>query len=64
MLITCLQIPANTIFYPDTSHNYDLEKIQIALSECTEEELNDIIPIVVSHINSFVKLIRKQRKMI
>ena len=59
-VITCLEISADTIFYPKADRqNVSLQKILMALDKYEEQELDEISPILVSIINDMINLIRK-----
>ena len=46
-LITYLKIPADKIFYPDNSEpKPNLQKLFALLSDCSEQEANDLLPMV------------------
>ncbi|MCC2166807.1 helix-turn-helix transcriptional regulator [Gallintestinimicrobium propionicum] len=56
-LITYLKIPADRIFYPDNSEQKpNLQKLFTLLSDCTEHEANDLLPMV----RYLLELLRKQ----
>lgn len=56
-LITYLKIPANKIFYPkDEAQAPNLQKLLILLNDCTEQEANDLLPI----IRNLLDLVRRQ----
>lgn len=52
-LITYLKIPADTIFYPNTQspQQPNLQKLLTVLSDCTEQEADDILPFVHQLLN-------------
>lgn len=46
-LITYLKIPANKIFYPNSeTHSPKLQSLLTLLGNCTEQEANDLLPLV------------------
>ena len=56
-LITYLKIPADKIFYPDSeTQTPSLQKLQTMLCDCTEQEANDLLPMV----RYLLDLLRKQ----
>ena len=58
-LITYLKIPSDRIFYPDKKkQSPSLQKLQATLNDCTEQEANDLLPMV----RYMLDLLRKQGK--
>lgn len=56
-LVTYLKIPADKIFYPSSqSPTPNHQKLFALLSDCTEQEASDLLPIIRSLLN----LVRKQ----
>ena len=56
-LITYLKIPADKIFYPDSNDQKpNLQKLLTLLNDCTEQEANDLLPMV----RYLLELLRKQ----
>lgn len=56
-LITYPKIPADKIFYPDSrSQSPSLQKLLTLLNDCTEQEANDLLPMV----RYLLDLMRKQ----
>ena len=56
-LITYLKIPADKIFYPDSQNPQpNLQKLLTLLSDCTEQEAEDLLPT----IHCLIDLLRKQ----
>ena len=56
-LVTYLKIPADKIFYPDNrSHAPNLQKLLALLDDCTEQEANDLLPMM----RYLLDLLRKQ----
>lgn len=46
-LVTYLKIPADRIFYPESKNQSpNLQKLLIMLSDCTEQEAEDLLPMV------------------
>ena len=46
-LVTYLKIPADRIFYPDSNGEMpNLQKLQTLISDCTDQEAQDILPMV------------------
>ncbi len=46
-IITYLKIPANAVFYPESSkENIELQKLITQLNDCTEEEATTLLPAV------------------
>ena len=53
-LLRALSIDANTVFYPERTHDdSDMMRLQMLLSECREEELKLLLPICESVLNAF-----------
>lgn len=51
-LITYLKIPADTIFYPDTeTKQRNLQKLLTTLKDCTEQEADALLPMVLYVLN-------------
>lgn len=60
-LITYLKIPSDRIFYPDKENQSpSLQKLLTLLNDCTEQESNDLLPMV----RYLLDLLRKQNKTI
>ena len=58
-LITYLKIPADKIFYPDSNDQKpNLQKLLTLINDCTEQEANDLLPMV----RYLLELLRKQDK--
>ena len=56
-LITYLKIPADKIFYPDSNDQKpNLQKLLTLINDCTEQEANDLLPMV----RYLLELLRKQ----
>ena len=56
-LVTYLKIPADKIFYPDSQNSQpNLQKLMTLLNDCTEQEVEDILPA----IQYLLELLRKQ----
>ena len=56
-LITYLKIPSDRIFYPDKENQSpSLQKLLATLNNCTEQEANDLLPMV----RYMLDLLRKQ----
>ena len=56
-LITYLKIPADKIFYPDSNDQKpNLPKLLTLINDCTEQEANDLLPMV----RYLLELLRKQ----
>ena len=56
-LITYLKIPSDRIFYPDIENQSpSLQKLLATLNDCTEQEANDLLPMV----RYMLDLLRKQ----
>ena len=56
-LITYLKIPTDKIFYPDSNDQKpNLQKLLTLLNDCTEQEANDLLPMV----RYLLELLRKQ----
>lgn len=56
-LITYLKIPSDRIFYPDKENqSTSLQKLLATLNDCTEQEANDLLPMV----RYMLDLLRKQ----
>ena len=52
-----LKIPADKIFYPDCNDQKpNLQKLLTLLNDCTEQEANDLLPMV----RYLLELLRKQ----
>ena len=46
-LVTYLKIPADRIFYPDSNIKMpNLQKLRTLISDCTEQEAHDMLPMV------------------
>lgn len=46
-MITYLKIPADTIFYPENKNDQPtLQKLPTTLKDCTEQEADDLLPMV------------------
>ena len=55
-MITYLKIPADTIFYPENENDQPkLQKLLTTLKDCTEQEADDLLPMV----RYMLELIRK-----
>lgn len=55
-LVTYLKVPANKIFYPGNNENSPrLQKLLTLLGSCTEQEADDLFPI----IHHILNLLRK-----
>ena len=51
-LITYLKIPADTIFYPDTeTKQRNLQRLLTTLKDCTEQEADALLPMVLYVLN-------------
>lgn len=49
-LLTYLQIPTDTIFYPESNQNTpSRQKLITLLNDCTEQEATDLMP-VITHL--------------
>lgn len=54
-IITYLKIPADTIFYPENEDDQPkLQKLLTTLKDCTEQEADDLLPIV-RHLLSLLR---------
>jgi len=53
-LIRALGIDANTVFYPEKSHeNSDMKRLQLLLEDCSDEELSLLLSICESVLDAF-----------
>lgn len=59
-IVTYLKIPADKIFYPNSqTQTPNLQKLFTLLSDCTEQEANDLLPI----IRNLLDLVRQQNNL-